>query len=214
MKVIDCEQGSPQWHAARCGRVTASRVADIVRKTKTGVSKMRQTYAGELIAERLAGVQTGDGFVSPAMQFGKDMEDKAAATYAFMYDANVTKVGFVIHPTIDMAGCSPDRLVGDDGLLQIKVPNTATHLQSLRGAEIDADYLKQIHWELACTGRQWADYCSFDPRLPEAMQLHIMRIPRCKATIAELEEQVIAFLAEVDAEVAELTKRYGLKEAA
>lgn len=214
MRVIDCQQNTPEWHAARCGRVTASRVCDIVRKVKTGVSKMRRTYAGELIAERLAGVQHGDGFVSQAMQFGKDMEDRAALTYAFMRDASVEKIGFVEHPTIEMAGASPDRLVGDDGLLQIKVPNTSTHLDSLRGAEIDPDYLKQIQWEMACTGRLWCDYCSFDPRLPEAMQLHVQRVARCGTAIKELEEQVTIFLAEIEAEVAELTSRFGLKEAA
>ena len=215
MKVVDCIQGSPEWHAARCGRATASRVPDIVRKIKSGApSKMRVTYAGELIAERLSGVQPQDGFVSPAMQFGKDMEDQAAATYGFMHDIEPIKVGFVIHPTIDMAGASPDRLIGDHGLIQVKVPNTATHIESLLGGEIEPDYVKQMQWELACTKRQWIDFVSFDPRLPPHMQLHTKRVARDDKYIAELEEQVRIFLNELDQKLAALNARYGLEKAA
>jgi hypothetical protein len=215
MRLIDCEQGSPEWHAARCGRVTGSRIADIVRKVKTGVSKMRTTYMGELIAERLSGVQPGDGYVSPAMQWGKDCEAKARATYAFMFDADVKQIGFAIHPTIEMAGASPDSLVGDVGGLETKCPNTATHLDALLGAEIDPDYVKQCQWNMACTGRAWWDYCSFDPRLPPTMQLHVRRVRRDDAVIAELETAVTEFIAELDAKVADLLSRYGeRKEAA
>jgi putative phage-type endonuclease len=207
MKIIDVEQGSAEWHAARCGRVTASRIADIVRKTKTGISKMRQTYAGELIAERLSGVQESS-FTSPAMQWGKETEAKARATYAFMHDAEVMKVGLVVHPKIDMAAASPDSLVGQDGMLEVKCPQSATHIATLLGAEIDPDYYKQMQWGLACTERQWCDFVSFDPRMPGHMALYTQRIVRDQALIDELTAAVIAFLGEVDKTIAALAAKY------
>lgn len=209
-KIIDCAQNSPEWHAARCGRVTASRIADIVRKTKSGVSKMRATYAGELIAERLAGFQPSDGFTSAAMQWGKDTEDRARATYAFMHDVEPVRVGFVIHPTIEMAGASPDSLIGEDGGLEIKCPNSITHIDALRGAEIDPDYVKQCQWNMACASRAYWDFASFDPRLPPVMQLHVRRIKRDDSMIAEIETAVRLFLAEIDDAVAELSAQFGL----
>lgn len=214
MKIVDCEQNTPQWHAARCGRVTASRVCDIVRQTKNGVSKMRQTYLGEIVAERLSGYQPEGSYTSAAMQFGKDNEPVARATYAFMHDAAVTPVGFVIHPALDMAGASTDSLVNDDGLLEIKCPNSSTHLETLLGARIEPDYEKQIQWGLACTGRQWCDFVSFDPRFPAEMQLHVTRVHRDEETIAALELAVRLFLKEVDATVEKLRGLYQQKEAA
>lgn len=215
IKIIDCEQGSPEWHAARCGRVTGSRIADIVRKVRGGAqSKMRATYMGELIAERLSGVQPSDGFVSTAMQFGKDNEARARATYAFMHDVEPVQVGFVIHPTIDMAGASPDSLIGEDGGLEIKVPNTATHIESLLGADIDPDYVKQCQWNMACAKRKYWDWVSFDPRLPPAMQLHVRRIERDNAMIHDLEEAVRDFLSELEAKLSALADRYDIRRAA
>ena len=210
LRIVDCLQGSEAWHAARCGRVTGSRVADIVRKTKNGVSKMRATYLGELIAERLSGVQPGDGYVSPAMQWGKDTEAKARATYAFMRDVEPVQIGFAIHPAIDMAGASPDSLITDDGGLEIKCPNTATHLDTLLGSPIDPDYLKQMQWNMACTHRAWWDFVSFDPRLPPAMQLHVHRVHRDDVLIRELESAVRQFLEELDEKIAALNARFGL----
>lgn len=209
LREITCEQNSPEWHAARCGRVTASRVADIVRKTKTGVSKMRQTYAGELVAERLSGVQE-DGFASKAMQWGKETEDAGRRAYAFFFDnfGEVRQVGFVIHHSIDMAGASPDCLVGDDGGLELKCPNTATHIATLLGAPLDPDYVTQCQWNMACTGRAWWDLCSFDPRLPIEMQLHRTRIARDTVRIVDLEREVRSFLAEVDETIAALTAKF------
>jgi putative phage-type endonuclease len=214
VKIIDCIQGEPEWHAARCGRVTGSRIADIVRKTKTGESKMRATYMGELVAERLAGIQPSDGYVSQAMQWGKDCEDKARATYAFMYDAEVVQVGFVVHSSIEMAGASPDSLVGDAGGLEAKCPNSSTHLEALLGGDIPPDYIKQMQWNMACTGRAWWDYVSFDPRLPPAMQLHVRRIKRDDALIRELESAVVQFIREIDEKIAALNARFGLARAA
>jgi predicted phage-related endonuclease len=213
LRIIDCEQNSPAWHAARCGRVTASRVADIVRKTKTGVSKMRQTYMGELIAERLSGVQE-DGFTSGPMKWGKENEDAARAEYALLYGGELRKVGFIIHHSIDMAGSSPDCLVNDDGGLELKCPNTATHVATLLGAPFDPDYILQCQWNMACTGRAWWDLVSFDPRLPAEMQLHRVRIHRDPIRIAELESEVRKFIAEVDETISQLTAKFGTMEAA
>ena len=216
MKIIECEQGSEAWHAARCGRVTASRVADIVRKIKSGApSKMRATYLGELVAERLSGVQSADGFTSAAMQWGKDREAEAVAAYQFETMTLTSKIGFVVHPTMDWAGASPDRLVGEIGILQIKAPNSATHIESLKGAAIDPDYWKQMQWEMACCPQcKWCDFGSYDPRMPENMRLLVQRVPRDDRYIAELEGEVAKFLAEVEADVAALNARYGLEKAA
>jgi hypothetical protein len=214
VRIIDCVQGEPEWHAARCGRVTGSRVADIVRKTKTGVSKMRQTYAGELVAERLAGVQEGNGFTSGPMQWGKDNEALARQIYAMMHDVDPVTVGFVVHHSIEMAGASPDSLIAAVGGLEVKCPNTITHIETLRGAPIDPDYFKQMQWNMACTQHAWWDYVSFDPRLPAEMQLHVQRVHRDPVVIAELESAVRAFLQEVDEIEADLRRRFHLSEAA
>lgn len=212
MKVLDCVQGSAEWHQARAGRVTASRVADIMRKGKSGPSKMRETYKGELVAERLSGVQE-EGFKSGPMMRGNEVEPKARETYAFMFGAKVQQVGLVIHPTIEMAAASTDSLVGDDGLLEVKCPNSATHIQTLLGEPIDPDYIKQIQWGLACTGRKWCDYVSFDDRLPPEMQLHRIRVERDNNEILAMEIAVRAFLKEVDELVEELTTRFRLEAA-
>ena len=213
MNIIDCEQDSPEWHAARCGKVTASRIADIVRKTKTGISASRNTYMGQLVAERLSG-QVTEGFTSKAMEWGKETEDKAIAFYAFMRDSAALKIGFVIHPSIDMSGASPDRLIDDDGLIEVKCPNSATHIATLLGAPVDPDYVKQMQWQMACTGRKWCDFVSFDPRMPSDMCIHQRRVHRDPVFIAELEHSVSVFLAEVDATVAQLLATYRISVAA
>lgn len=207
MKIIDCEQGSDEWHAARCGRATASRICDIMRKTKTGVSAMRETYAGELVAERFSG-RVAETFKSKAMEWGTETEDQARAYYAFINDIQPARVGLVIHPTIEMSAASPDRLVGDVGLLEIKCPNSATHIRTLKGAPIDPDYVKQMQWQMACTGRAWCDYCSFDPRFPAEMAMKVVRVQRDELMIAEMTAAVTSFLSEVDALVADLTALY------
>lgn len=202
------QQGTDSWHQLRLGKVTASRIADIVRKGKGGaVSASRARYAGELIAERLTGQPTV-GFKSADMEWGNETEALACDAYAFYRDADLIEVAFVPHPTIGDTGASPDRLVGDDGLLEIKSPATHTHIATLQGAPIDPDYLTQMMWQMACTGRAWCDFASFDPRLPEAMRLHVRRVHRDDARIAELETEVIAFLAEVRATVDSLRSKY------
>lgn len=202
------EQGSPEWHALRCGKVTASRVADIMRKGKSGaVSLSRQRYLGELVAERLTGTPHA-GFKSADMEWGNATEEQARDCYAFLRDAELTAVAFVDHPKIDMSGASPDRLVGTDGLIEIKCPATHTHIDTLLGAVIEPDYIKQMQWQMACTGRAWCDFCSFDPRLPEELRLHVKRVPRDASLISELEREVEAFLAEIDDTIKRLTRSY------
>lgn len=209
----DIIQGSAEWFAARCGKVTASRVADVIAKTKSGWGASRANYAAQLVAERLTG-DVAESYTNAAMAWGTEQEPLARNAYSFMQDVDVAEIGFVDHPAIDMAGASPDGLVGDTGLVEIKCPNTATHIETLRGQSIPAKYETQMLWQMACTGRQWCDYVSFDPRMPESMRLFIKRLPRDAKRISELESLVSDFLAEVDATVADLRRLYQRKAAA
>lgn len=209
------EQGTPEWHACRRGKVTASRVADVIAKTKSGYSTSRANYEAELLCERLTG-ETQPFFSNAAMLWGTEKEPEARAAYSFRNDADVAEIAFVDHPNIAMAGASPDGLVGDDGLLEIKCPNTATHLDTLSSGKPAGKYVTQMQWQMACTGRQWCDFASYDPRLPEAMRLFVCRVPRDDALIAEMEAEVRTFLSGLDAKIEDLTSRYGaqMKEAA
>jgi putative phage-type endonuclease len=200
-------QRSPEWHAHRAGRVTASRIADVMAVTKTGPGAARKNYAADLVAERLTG-EAREGFSNAAMQWGTDMEPQARAAYEFLHDATVSEVGFIDHPTLAMAGCSPDGLVGDVGMVEIKCPNTATHIETLLTGTIDGKYIKQMQFQLACSGRAWCDFVSYDPRLPAEMQLFVHRVPRSPEGIGFIEREVAAFLAEVDETVAALRARY------
>jgi putative phage-type endonuclease len=206
-------QGSPEWHALRIGKVTASRVADVVAKTKTGWGASRSNYMAELIAERLTG-EPAEKFTNAAMAWGTEKEPDARAAYEFFRDAQVVEVAFIDHPAIGMTGASPDGLVGDHGLVEIKCPNTATHLDTLLTQAIPSEYVTQMLWQMACTGRQWCDFVSFDPRLPEAMSMFVKRVDRDDKLIASLEKDVAEFLAELDLKLAQLDALYGVKEAA
>lgn len=207
-------QGTPEWHQLRVGKVTASRVADVVARTKTGYGASRANYMAELIAERLTGVPA-DKFTNAAMQWGVDNEQAARSEYAIRNGSIVDEIAFVNHPLIPMSGASPDGLVGEIGLVEIKCPNTSTHIDTLLGGKVPEKYITQMHWQMACTGRQWCDFVSYDPRLPKDMQLFIRTVERDSALIALLEEQVEEFIAEIDAKVNELTAKYSQqKEAA
>ena len=201
------EQGSPEWLALRAGKVTASRVADVIARTKTGWGASRANYMAELIAERLTG-QPAPSFSNAAMQWGTDKEPEARDYYAFITGATVEQIAFVHHPTVADSGASPDGLVGDDGLVEIKCPSTSTHIDTLLGAVGPSKYMTQMQWQLACTGRKWCDFVSYDPRMPESMQLFVTRIERDDDVIAVLEKDVAEFLAEVAEKVAALTERY------
>ena len=198
-------QGSPEWHQARLGNVTASRSSDVAAKIKTGWGASRAKYMGELIAESLTHEPT-PSFSNAAMQHGTDTEPQAAAAYAFYTDAELELVGFVDHPKIDQAGCSPDRLIGKDGLVEIKCPQTHTHIDTLLGESVPKKYMEQMQWQLACTKRKWCDFVSFDPRMPPETQLFIQRVERDKERITELEGMVVEFLTEMNEKIDRLTK--------
>ena len=179
-------QGTPEWLQARCGRVTASRIADVVARTKAGWGAARATYMGQLLAERLTG-QPQESFVSPAMRWGSACEDQARAAYEYWTDQDVSSVGFVSHASVAMSGASPDGLVGQQGLVELKCPTTVTHIDTVIGDEVPPRHLHQIQWQLACTGRAWCDFVSFDPRLPEILHIFIRRVHRDDGLITELE---------------------------
>lgn len=200
-------QGSPEWLALRLGKVTASRVADVVAKTKSGPSASRTNYMAELIAERLIGVLV-DRFTNAAMDWGTANEADARIAYEFWTDTPVTEVGFLPHPDIGMTGASPDGLVGAGGLVEIKCPNTATHLDTLLGQAVPGKYITQMMWQMACTDREWCDFVSYDPRLPEAMRLFVKRVHRDDILIADLEKEVIGFLNELHEKITKLQALY------
>lgn len=201
------EQHSPEWYAARIGKVTGSRVADLMARTKTGYGASRANYMAELICERLTGTQA-ERYVSAEMQRGTDTEPLARAAYVFLRDQQVEECGFVEHPSIASFGASPDGLVGADGLVEIKCPNTATHIDYLLNDEVPGKYQTQMQAQMACTGRYWCDFVSFDPRLPDAMQLYVRRIRRDDLYIATMEKEISAFLAELASKVDSLRQKY------
>ena len=199
------DQGTEEWFTIRIGKVTASRVADVIAKTKTGYSASRDNYMAQLICERLTG-QKGESFSNAAMQHGTDTEPLARAAYEALQDVLVDEVGFVPHPTIEMAGASPDGLVGADGLLEIKCPNTATHIETLLSQSVPGKYNTQMQFQMACTGRHWCDFVSFDNRLPAELQLFVKRVPRDEVFIRLIEAEIVQFLAELDDKINKLMK--------
>jgi putative phage-type endonuclease len=201
------EQGTQEWLQERCGKVTASRIADLMARTKTGWGASRANYAAQLVAERLTGC-VQPSFTNAAMIHGTETEPEARRAYEFFVDRDVQQIGFVPHPAIEMAGASPDGLVGDDGLLELKCPNTATHIETLLTGCIPDKYFKQMQFQMSCTGRAWCDFASYDNRLPERMRLFVSRVARDDAAIAEIEREVCAFIAEIDETVGKLLAAY------
>jgi putative phage-type endonuclease len=199
-------QKSPEWFAARLGKVTASRVADIVAKTKTGYSTSRENYMAQLVCERMTGTQA-ESYNNAAMQWGTDQEPLARAAYEAAMDVLVDETGFVIHPTISEAGASPDGLVGDGGLIEIKCPNTSTHIDTLLSEKVPSKYITQMMWQMACTKRQWCDFVSFDPRMPEGLKLFIKRVEYHDSIVKGLESEVKEFLEELETKIVKLNER-------
>jgi putative phage-type endonuclease len=197
------EQGSEEWKKERLGKVTASRLADVMARTKSGWSASRANYAAQLIVARLTGI-TGESFTNAAMQWGIDTEPKARTMYELMTDNAIEQIAYVNHPTIEMSGCSPDGLIGADGLIEIKCPNTSTHIDFLLGESIDDKYMKQMQWQMACTERAWCDFVSFDPRMPAKLQMKVVRVPRDNPAIRDMEFAVVAFLAEIENKIKQL----------
>ena len=195
---LNIEQGSEMWAELRCGMVTASRAADVIATLKRGgEAAARAAYRHELICERLTG-QPYPRFVTQEMQWGLDQEQYARAAYELERDVLVETVGFVLHPTIAQFGASPDGLVGDDGMIQIKCPTVGTHLGYIMAGTIPLEHCPQMLAELSCAGREWCDFVSFDPRMPKHLQLFIRRFERDEKLIAALESEVVHFNREID----------------
>ena len=200
-------QGSDDWKRERAGKVTASRMADLLATTKTGYGAGRANYMAELLTERLTG-QPVDFFVNAAMAHGTETEPQARAAYEFATGYAVTLAEFVPHPTIAMAGASPDGYVNGDGLVEIKCPNTSTHIETLLGGAIPKKYQDQMLWQMACTGRQFCDFVSFDPRLPPRLQMFFKRLERDDARIKAMESEVEKFLSELSDKIESLNTAY------
>jgi len=199
------EQRSDEWFAARLGKVTASRVADVIAKTKTGPSASRENYATQLVLERLTNKQA-DSYTNAAMQWGTETEPMARQAYELKRGLFVNETGFVDHPTIEMSGASPDGLVGTDGLIEVKCPNSATHMETMLTQKVPAKYIPQMMWQMACTGRNWCDFVSYDPRFPENLQIFIERVTYDPTYVRMLELEITQFLDEVTKKVEILRK--------
>lgn len=198
--VFDVEHRSEAWRALRCGLVTASRCCDVAAITKKGEEgAARRHYRAEIISERLTNIPADlNRYVSQEMRWGIEKEPLARAAYEIARDVMVDAGGFVVHPTLAHFGASPDGLVGSEGLVQIKCPNTSTHLEWRLEGVVPVEHATQMLAELACTGRQWNDFVSFDPRLPENLQLFVKRLHRDEGLIALLEAEVAHFNAEIE----------------
>lgn len=202
------EQRSPEWFAARLGKVTASRIGDILNTLKNGNwAASRKNYAAQLVTERLTG-EPPEPITNEYIEWGNEQEPRARMAYTSKTGNAVTEVGFICHPTLPMAGASPDGLVGEDGLIEIKCPTKATHIDTLLNETVKEQYEYQMYWQMICTGRKWCDFVSYDPRLPEDMQLFIKRYELDEAKAAHIEEEVKYFLDDVAETVTKLTSKY------
>lgn len=192
------EQRTEEWFASRLGRVTASRVADVIAKTKTGVSTSRQNYLTQLVTERLTGKKADGGYINQAMQDGIDREEAARSLYELKYGA-VKEVGFIDHPTIAMSGASPDGIIADgEGVLEIKSPIETTHTTTLMTDKVPSKYIPQIQWQMAVTGARFAHFVSYNPNFPDNMVLFVKQVDRDDEYIKMLVDEIITFLKEVD----------------
>ena len=198
------------WLAQRIAKVTASRISDVIAKTKTGVSTSRQNYLIQIVTERLTGKKADSGFVSQAMLDGIEREGLARELYMQSKGVSVTEVGFFDHPIIKNSGASPDGAVNAEeegkyaGLIEIKCPIESTHTSTLMSKSVPSKYIPQMQWQLACTGAKWVDFVSYNPNFPEELQLFVARIDRDDTYIGELEAEVIKFLDEVDQTILKL----------
>ena len=205
MVELPIEQGTLEWRQLRLGKVTASRVADVMSKIKTGESASRKNYKMDLVVERLTNTPTSS-FTNAAMAWGTETEPLARMAYEALTGTFVDQVAFIQHPSIEWFGCSPDGLV-DDGLIEIKCPNTATHIDYLLAGVPPAKYVPQMQTQMACTGAKWCDFVSFDPRLPTELQLLVVRLNRDDSYIQEIEVEVKQFLDEVQQVYSQLKAR-------
>lgn len=199
------EQRTEEWFAARLGKATASKFKDIMAKTKSGPAATRKNYLAQLVCERLTGSKD-EGYINAAMQRGIDIEPQARMAYESMTGEIVEEVGFIDVPTM-MAGCSPDGLVGDDGMIEIKCPNAATHIETLLNG-MPSEHIPQVQGQMWVAGRKWCDFVSYDDRLPENMRLYVERIHRSDSYISDLVAEIKSFLGEVDSTVAKLKEKF------
>jgi len=199
-------QRTDEWFAVRLGKVTASRMADVLSKGKSGESASRRNYRIELVAQRLTN-QPSEPFTNAAMEWGAATEPLARVAYELKHNRDVIDIAFVEHPTIEWFGCSPDGLVGENGLIEIKCPNTTTHLDWMEDGKAPSKHIPQMMAQMACTGRQWCDFVSYDPRLPEDLQLFIVRVNRDQEYIDNMEVEVKKFLKEVEETINKLKER-------
>ncbi len=207
------EQRTEAWHLQRLGRVTASRLADVLAKTKSGYSASRNNYMTQLVLERITGTRA-ESYSNAAMLHGVEQEPFARAAYEAQTGQMVEEVGFIQHPDIEDAGASPDGLVGDDGMVEIKCPSSSTALEcwlihAQGGNPVDAKYYAQMQWQMRCANRSWCDYVVFDPRMPAKAQLFVFRVKRDDQFLKIAEDEVITFLTEVDIKVAALKQIIG-----
>lgn len=198
-------QGTDEWKQLRAGKVTASRIADVMATIKSGESAARKNYRTQLICERLTG-KVEDTFTNSHMERGTALEPFARDAYELQTGSIVDQVAFVDHPTVVMSGASPDGLVGNNGLIEIKCPTPANHVEYLLGKEPPSKYKPQMTWQIACTQREWVDFVSYCPEMPEHLQLFVVRFVPDPEYLANVTQEVIKFLAEVDATIAELMK--------
>jgi putative phage-type endonuclease len=203
------EQRTEEWFQQRLGKVTASRISDVIAKTKTGVSTSRQNYLIQLVSERLTG-KKGDSYVNQAMLDGIEREDAARKLYEIERNISVSEVGFFEHPVLSMSGASPDGAVHAQiegkyaGLIEIKCPIETTHTNTLMSKSVPSKYIPQMQWQLACTGASWVDFVSYNPNFPPELQLFISRVDRDQSYISELEVEVEKFLEEVEQTIIKL----------
>jgi putative phage-type endonuclease len=198
-------QRDADWYAARVGKATASRFKDAIATLKSGApAQAQRDYLTELVVERLT-QQPAQRYATAAMQWGTEQEPAARAAYERVTGISVEETGFVAHDTL-LAGCSPDGLVDWDGLIEIKCPwNTAVHIETLLNGMPD-EHIPQVQGQMWITGRQWCDFVSYDPRMPEPLQLHVQRIQRDPGFIADLEAKVTSFLQQVGTQVEALRR--------
>ena len=196
------EQRTEAWFADRLGKVTASRVADVIAKTKSGYSATRANYMAQLICERLTGKQA-ESYTNADMERGVELEPIARAMYEMHTDSTVSEVGFIFHPKIDMTGASPDGLV-NDGLIEIKCPRSGSHLEYVLAGVVPEKYKPQMGWQCLCTGRSWCDFVSYNQDFPEHLQLFVVRFTPEQDYLNMLEEEVTKFLNELEVKLKKL----------
>ena len=191
------EQRTDEWFKARLGKVTASKISDVLAKIRSGEAAVRRNYKMQLATERLTGQKT-DTYINQAMQDGIDREDTAREIFEIVRDIKVEQVGFIDHPTIKMSGCSPDGKLPDNGILEIKCPVETTHTTNLLERKLPTRYIPQVQWQMACTGAEYANFVSYNPNFEPKLQLIYLDVERDDEYIEMLEEEVSTFLTEVD----------------